>query len=106
MQQTQQLLAPMETADLWAARELLCHEMWQPTGQTTAFLAHHKLSSVSLPTGKASSVSPFITAICGREDALETCKLERKGKKKSKSLVPAQNDIFYRNQSIAQNVIF
>src|SRR6185503_11221017 len=27
MQQTQQLLAPMETADLWAARELLCHEL-------------------------------------------------------------------------------
>ena len=26
MQQTQQLLAPVETADLWAARELLCHE--------------------------------------------------------------------------------
>ena len=27
MQQTRQLLAPMETADLWAARELLCHEL-------------------------------------------------------------------------------
>ena len=81
MQQTRQLLAPMENpcADLWAARELLCHEMWQPTGQTTAFLAHNKPSSVSLPTGKAHSVTPFIAAICGRGDAVETCMAEQKG---------------------------
>jgi hypothetical protein len=53
--------------------------MWQPTGQTSAILAHHKPSFVSLPMGKASFIAPFIVAICGREDALETCKLERKG---------------------------
>ena len=27
MEQTRQLLAPMEIADLWGARELLCHEL-------------------------------------------------------------------------------
>ena len=66
--------------------------MWQPTGQSAALLAHHKPSSVSLPTGKARSVTPFIAAICGRGDAVETCKTEQKGDSKKPSMAASGGD--------------